>query len=372
MSNKSLQKRIGYRVKAARESRKWSQLQLKEALGLNDRQSISDIENGKRALKPEELAILAETLDREIEFFIDPFCVVGEAQFCWRASKELPQLNFESFELKIGRLFGLLRWLRENEQEFNLNPLKYNLRLNKKSSYEEANSCAESLVQKLDLGLIPAEKLIEKVEQDLDVPILFIDTIKTPEGHSISGATCHLQDMSAILINRKESDARKFYDIAHELFHVLTWTEMKPAHFESNRFNVGGNSKRIEQLADNFAAALLMPKSSLDHFINSNHINDVEYLAGIATKLRVSSEALAYRLYNLNRIDEQTRDALKKYVRSTNSDCKQFSFSFVTMLHNAIEHGLLSIRKAAKAMDMNFEQLTKLFNEYSLSDLCEI
>ena len=72
-------KLIGFRVKAAREAKGWTQDQLTQGLGLNDRQSVSDIENGKRTLRPEEMLALSDLLDRDIEFFIDPFAVAGEA-----------------------------------------------------------------------------------------------------------------------------------------------------------------------------------------------------------------------------------------------------------------------------------------------------
>ncbi|PIQ12832.1 MAG: DNA-binding protein, partial [Hydrogenophilales bacterium CG18_big_fil_WC_8_21_14_2_50_58_12] len=55
MFEKISQKLIGYRVKAARIAAGLTQDQLTQGLGLNDRQSVSDIENGKRALKPDEL-----------------------------------------------------------------------------------------------------------------------------------------------------------------------------------------------------------------------------------------------------------------------------------------------------------------------------
>ena len=49
MFEKISQKLIGYRVKAARIAAGLTQDQLTQGLGLNDRQSVSDIENGKRA-----------------------------------------------------------------------------------------------------------------------------------------------------------------------------------------------------------------------------------------------------------------------------------------------------------------------------------
>ena len=80
MLDKTSHKLIGFRVKAAREAKGWTQDQLTEGLGLNDRQSVSDIENGKRTLRAEEMLALTDLLDRDIDFFIDPFAVAGEAQ----------------------------------------------------------------------------------------------------------------------------------------------------------------------------------------------------------------------------------------------------------------------------------------------------
>ena len=47
MPEKISQKWIGYRVKAAREAKGWTQEQLTQGLALRDRQSVSDIENGQ-------------------------------------------------------------------------------------------------------------------------------------------------------------------------------------------------------------------------------------------------------------------------------------------------------------------------------------
>ncbi len=100
-----------------------------------------------------------------------------------------------------------------------------------------------------------------------------------------------------------------------------------------------------------------------------NRTNDVEYLAAIAAQLRVSPEALAYRLYNLKWIDSEMKDALKqKHHRSSlSSILKRFSSPFVGMLYRAIDRGRLSARKAAKTMSMNLTQLADLFTEHSLS-----
>jgi len=367
MFKKISQKVIGCRVKAAREAKDWTQTQLTKALELNDRQSVSDIENGKRALKPDELIRLTEILERDIEFFLDPFSVIGEGQFSWRASKELSEQSLDSFELKAGQWIGLFRWLRQSEEGRNMDPLKYSLRLTAQSAFEDVISCAENLVETLELGMIPAERLIEKVENDLDIPILFVDTIETSPGHSISGATCHLQDLSVVLVNRNETEARRFYNVAHELFHVLTWDAMKPEHRESNSCEERIRGKRIEQLADNFAVALLMPKSSLKQLIDHRHISDIGHLTEVAAQLRVTPVSLAWRLYNMKWISNDVLLALKRERQrpSSSNILKCFSSTFIKMLYRAIECGRLSARKAAKAMGMNLTQLADLFAEHS-------
>jgi Zn-dependent peptidase ImmA (M78 family) len=243
------------------------------------------------------------------------------------------------------------------------------LRLNGQSSYEDAFVRAEALVAALDLGRVPAERLVEHIERDLDIPVLFVDTIETAQGDSISGATCHLQDLGVILVNRNESEARRFFDLAHELFHALTWDAMKPDHRESNSFEARGKTKRIEQLANHFAAALLMPSESLGQLIDPMRSADLDHLADIAAELRVTPKALAWRLHNAKRIDETTRDALlrERQRASVSGTPRRFSVSFVGMLHEAVDRGQISARKAAKAMGMSLTQLSGLFAEHALA-----
>ena len=370
MLEKISQKLIGYRVKAARDAKGWTQDQLTQGLGLNDRQSVSDIENGKRALKPEELLELSDLLDRDIEYFIDPFAVAGEAQFSWRAAPEVPEDSLDGFELKAGLWIGLLRWLRE-QQNSQTSVLKRALRLSAQSSFEDAQERAESLAAELDLGVIPAESLIDKIERELDIPVLFVDTVEAEDGKSISGATCHLEEMGVIVINRNETEARRFYDLAHELFHALTWDVMKPDHRESNSVEDRNKKKRIEQLADNFAAALLMPRASLDKLIDHDRQDDIAHLCEVAALLRVSPVALAWRLFNLQRIDDDARRSLsqERQRSSVSGPPKRFSTTFVRMLHEAVENGRLSARKAAKAMGLGLGLggLTELFAQYDLA-----
>ncbi len=366
LSNRSL----GYRVKSAREACGMRQEELSQALGFNDRQTLSDIENGKRSIKADELVRLAEHLGKDVDYFLDPFVVAGEATFSWRVAPEIPEEVLDDFEARAGRLIGLLRWLRE-QQVGPASPLKTNLRLSIKATYEEAQDRAESLVRQFNLGPIPADRLAQFVEEELSFQVLHLDI---PEGTSISGAFCHLNTLGAILINRNESEGRRNYDLAHELFHALTWDLMQPEHRETNSQEYRTKAKRIEQLADNFAAALLMPMESLTTLIDPSRRQDLAHIAEVAARLRVTTQALGWRLFNLKWINDSTRAALshERPARTPATQPNRYSLGFVAMLHKAIDGGRLSARKAAKALGMNLTLLAALFPEHGLAVPFEI
>jgi Zn-dependent peptidase ImmA (M78 family)/DNA-binding XRE family transcriptional regulator len=367
LTERITQRSVGLRVRNAREARGWTQDRLTEALGLNDRQTVSDIENGRRGVKPDELVRLTDVLERDLDYFLDPFSVAGEAQFSWRAAPEVSSESLGDFEYKAGRCIGLLRWLRETERGPS-NPLKHSLRLAAQSSFENAQDSAERLAETLDLGVVPAERLVERIERDLDILVLFVDPDVAPEGQSISGAMCQLEDLRVILVARTESEGRRFYDLAHELFHALTWDAIRPAHRESNSLEERARGKRVEQLANNFAAALLMPRATLTQVLDSRRLDDVGHLVEAAAQLHVAPAALAWRLFNLRRIGDDTRRALvAEHQRMTATGApKRLSPAFVQMLGRAIDHGRLSARKAAKTLDMNLSQLGDLFSEHGL------
>lgn len=368
MMNRISQRMIGYRIKAARESSSWSQQQLAEELGFKDRQTISALEKGKRALKPEELTQICAALDRDIDYFIDPFVIAGEGQFSWRADPALSQEDLEDFELKAGQWIGLLRWLRESKGK-QTSALKHTLRISATSSYEDAQLGAESLVRELDLGTIPAEQLLDSVENKLDIPVLYVDTIKGDNDEWISGAACSLRDMVVILINRNEPAGRQNWDLAHELFHVLTWDAMAPEHRESKGFEQTQSTRRIEQLADNFTSALLMPESSLEKMMDFEKVTEVDYLFELSTLFQVTPMAFAWRLFNLKIIDANLRSELfqRRQDRSQSAVQNLFSHNFMSMLQEELAKGDLSARKAAKSLDTSLNGLAELFKQYRLA-----
>jgi Zn-dependent peptidase ImmA (M78 family)/transcriptional regulator with XRE-family HTH domain len=364
--DKATARSLGFRIRAARDAKGMSQEALRSALGIADRQTISAIENGERAVKPEELVRLCSLLEQNLDYFLDPFVVAGEAEFSWRATDTLPDSDLNSFEVRAGQWVGLLRFLRRWNASAS-DPFSFSLRLSPQSTFEEALTLGESVAEKLELGSVPAARLTDQVESVLDIPVLFVDAVESTYG-SVSGATCHLPDLGVILINRNEPEARRNYDLAHELFHAVTWGQMKPDHRDGSKAgSPKSKSWRIEKLADNFAAGLLMPRAVLDRAIDPRRIDEVGHLVDVADFLRVSPSALGYRLFNAKLISQVLCDSLRGATSrlQNQGQPKRFSSGFVELLRHGIERGQVSARKVAKALAMTMPELADLFAEHS-------
>ncbi|CAG2139705.1 XRE family transcriptional regulator [Cupriavidus plantarum] len=362
---------MGARIRAARETRGLTQHQLSDAVGFADRQTMSTIETGERKVQPAELVKLSQILARPLDWFIDPFVIEGEAQFSWRVSRSVTDSSLAEYEAKIGQIVGLFRHLN-----IALNgpskALGQFLRMPPNPAFEDAWRWGEAVAQELDLGTIPSEVLAERIETRLDIAVLHIDAdICTNGTHSISGAMCRLPDLGVIVINRQESRVRRNFDVAHELFHALTWDALTPEHREDTDAKPVKRSRRIEQLADNFAAAVLMPTATLSQLIDPAGFSNTQHLAEVAKQLEVSTHALAFRLFNAKMIDKLTCLALCEQPplvpRCASTPPKLLSASFVKLLHDGIARGHVSTRKAAKALSMTLEGLAELMRDYGKS-----
>ena len=164
------------------------------------------------------------------------------------------------------------------------------LGLNRLSRFEDAMEAGERFVAELDLGPVPALRLAAAMEEEIRILVLMVDA---QEG--ISGAACRLPELDAVLIARREVAGRRNFDLAHELFHILTWDAMPSEHVESAS-DFGGN--RVEQIANNFAAAVLMPATALEPYDGWAQLDMDGLIARVnhvADELCVTSSALRWR-----------------------------------------------------------------------------
>ena len=351
---------LGRRVRAARDEAGISQDRLSEELGLESRQVLSNIEAGKRKLGVEELLKLMRVLGKDLDYFTDPLQLVGE-EISWRADVKAQNVISE-YAPRAGGVVAAYRAFATQLGE-PIAPPHLQLALTKKSSFEDAANAAEKLAVDWELGETPARILPKAIEQRLGVPVLFVDAPP-----AISGAASRMPELSVILINRDEPEFRRNYDLAHEVFHVLTWREMPPNELDA----VNEKKSRVEQLADVFAGELLMPWPVLEPLWAARGRREFhDWTNATAIRLGVSGEAIYYRLKNLGWGDpEEMRqidfERLKWRGRKPSEEEKPklYSAKFVEMLHRMLAGGWISVRRAAGLLNCTIEDLEELFRSH--------
>ena len=269
----------------AREALGLNQKQLSETIGFKDRQTLSAIENGQRKVSSAELLAFIRALGKDLDYFTDPFRLVGEGVFSWRA-QAAPEV-LDAFEEQAKTWIASYRTLGEELGE-TFSPLVHQLGLTYRSAFEDAWDAAESLIETWNLGSRPATVLPRIAEERLGILILHVDM----QDASISGAACHLPEFNTILVNRREREGRRIFDFANELFHLLTWQTMPPEHIDTGQ-PAGNKAKRIERLADNFAGALLMPRMAVEGCWNQRATAEIHgWINRTADAFGVTAKAL--------------------------------------------------------------------------------
>src|SRR5690606_25420537 len=103
MSSNIAADRIGRRIRHFRESQKLTQELVAQRLGFNDRQTLSDIEAGKRRITPEELVAVTDALNVSMDDLMDPYRLIGEGGFSFRVEPGGEEC-VGAFEEQAGRL----------------------------------------------------------------------------------------------------------------------------------------------------------------------------------------------------------------------------------------------------------------------------
>ena len=372
ISNRQSGPPIGTRIKALREERNLSQEDLARLLGFNDRQTVSAIETGARRVTAEELVLAVEVLGDSMEYFTDPFLLVGEGRFCWRhTGVETEQLA--TYERHAGRWIAAFRTLAPAVGRST--PLmRPALGLTRWSRFEDAMQAGERFADEFALGDIPSAALSKVAEREFGVLVLMVDTQP-----GISGAACRLPELDVVLIARHEVPGRRHFDLAHELFHILTWEAMPPDHFEEVT-ETGGS--RVEQLANNFSSAALMPAAALARFGGWSNLSGDELIRRLnrtADELQVTASALKWRLVALGGLSRATAQAVPDaalrnngHAVPNNSPPPRFSKPFMEVMALALNGGHVSVRRMANLLDVTVDDLTEVFASHGIEQAVEL
>jgi len=268
---------ISKRLKIARKAVGYTLDEVAQKTGIV-KSSLSEFENSIREPKFSHLSKLAEQYRKTIEFFLTDEPLV-ENIFLWREKPEDQKSRIQA-EAEFQQLCKQYHNLEIITNELN----KTNLPVSDKEacspedfSFEEAEDLASTTYKDFGNGEIPGAALKGRLEEKYCVKIFYLDF----KGSAIS--TLSNEYGPAIMLNSQNKKTRRSFDLAHELFHILTWKL-----FRKNKENSVEPSQREEKLANIFASKLLMPEDVLKHKINQ-HKN-------ISGGSRIFHESLSFRL----------------------------------------------------------------------------
>ncbi len=165
-----------------------------------------------------------------------------------------------------------------------------------------AYSAADAVLERFGSVSIPVP--VEKIAKFLRIQVRF-----SPLDDELSGMIFIKNDIPIIGVNAIHHPNRQRFTLAHEIGHYALHRDMLTSQVHVDKsFPVlmrdpksASGSERREIEANQFAAALLMPKSLLEPALDSRtfDIDTDKPLEELAKKFRVSKQALEYRIRNI-------------------------------------------------------------------------
>jgi len=320
--------------------------------------SLSDFENGKREPRFSQLSKLAQLYKRRVEFFLSSEPLI-EDRMLWRdrpsAADEIKEAEATFRQLceqyhRLELLSGgpkTVAWPQPDvkRDEF---------------SFRDAGSLADRFLREYLLGDIPSASLKRVLEERFRVKIFHLDF----PGSAIS--TWSRVWGPCILLNSKSKLWRRNFDLAHELFHLLTWGVFRDADSETSE-----PDEQEEKLANAFASRLLLPtdpvKARIEQSTDEAGRTNLELLDEIAREFGVSLDALLWRLmylYNKRVEDIQKYIEQAKKIKITrpprqSDEPDALPERYCSLAIRALNEGKLSLIQFAKYMGLSFKTAQK-------------
>ena len=353
---------IAKRLKIARESIGYTLERVEQEADIG-KSSLSEFEKGKREPKFSYLSRLAEVYKRPIEFFLGDEPIV-ENVILWRdttnTEEERKAIEARFRQLcehyhKIEVLMGEVKSVKMPQPDVT-KPEEF--------SYQQANLLAEKTQKEFLLGDIPSMSLKQTLEEKFYVKIFHLDFT----GSAISAKS---QEFGfAILLNKGSKLWRRNFDLAYELFHLLTWDIFRTSGLENCK--PGENE---EKFANAFASTLSLPtdsvKGKIEAALGKERKVSFEVLDEIAREFGVSLDALLWRmpyLYN------KSREDIEKYVEQAKSirmnrpprqsdKPDELPERYCSLAIRALREGKLSLMQFAKYMGISYKQAQEYLTE---------
>jgi len=275
-----------------------AQVAEKAELGLS---TLSEFENGKREPSAAQLVKLARFFHLPVGYFFGETELPSE-KILWRHRPASP-----AAEDTEARFLELCSWY-QNLEEWTKEKSKVGVAridvpngiLTRRDIIKLAERCRGAY----ELGTNPTRTLLSALEDGVGVKIFHL-----PLGPAGNAASAVGEFGMAVLLNSDNNQWQRAFDLAHELYHLITWRD---------RCAKEVTDPAEEIAADRFAAHLLVPLNRLMEvftpFVASGKIGPTD-LSLIARRFEVPVEAIIRVLGDQFSMDEATLEELVQRCR---------------------------------------------------------
>lgn len=359
---------VGERLKIARER---ARLTLREVAARTDigESSLSEFENAKREPRLAQLDTLARLYNRSVSFFFEPEAVAPETVL-WRERPHAPDANrIEGHFLRLcGQYHHLETWLNDKRAEIIPDAEGDSTTYD----FKDAERLAHKVHSELGLGDRPGQSLLVVLEEVCGLKVFHLEF--EPTGTAACTRTADFG--CAILLNSNNARWRRNFDLAHELFHLLTWRIFRR---EGQTDHPEADSKE-EKLANVFASNLLMPTDvamdAINEKIKESSIS-FEDMFDIARQFDVSADALYWRMVSLRFLSRENAGdnikpfrewALSREGQRTNDRPPTLPERYCVLATRALRQGEMSIGRFAEYMEVGRREAARVLEQEAQPD----
>ncbi|MDG6893031.1 helix-turn-helix domain-containing protein [Clostridium perfringens] len=341
----------GARLKTARLYRGKTIKELADATGIS-KQAISQFENSKSTPSLETLLAIMNALKFPRDYFyqIDDEIEINTFFRALSTTSKKEQLCQVNRTKTLSTIYSFL----DNYIDFpRLNLLELDC------SDDDIEKIATILREYWGLGNSPIINVVNVMEKNGIVISSFntndnkIDAFT--QTHNING----ISRPFVILGDDKESAVRRQFSAAHELGHII---------MHSSNYNISELSKEeykiMEEEANDFAAAFLLPKDSFIEDV-SKYPNKLEFYIELKKKWRVSISAMIIRALRLNVISHNQYQYLMKQLSKKGWRTKEPLDDLIQVSRPILLRKAIDILIANNVMNEN--EIVKQLADYGLA-----
>ena len=346
---------ITEKLKSARENVGLTQKQVCERCGIDD-SCLSAFETGRTEPRLGQLGKLADVYRVAISYFFDESEPVRQAVL-WRNEPD-DEAEVRGYFLELCRQYWQLEvWTNETTD----NKLPEVDDYTNGFHYPQVEEMASKARGAMGLGGRPGQSLYTILEEVYGVKIFHMDLSKM----GVAACAVSAEFGRAILLNSKCTRWRRNHDLAHELFHILTWERF--GHTDGAIIPTEQEEKYATCFAGNLLLSADIVKPAIDKATDEKGHISFDELDRIAREFDVSLVSLIWRMQFLYRWDsEKTTEYVSQaeaFVRSAprekGAEPKLLPERYRALAIKALRNGEISLGRFAKFMQISRSEADK-------------